>query len=263
MPADSRKLDTVATDSVHMNDTVFRVYYDVLSQCGQQFGPSRMGRLVDRNLNPVYEFNTSDVSGRSTVEAVSNVPGFTSFLQQTDGSVYALTQFETGFGAYLSQLHVSSTGSLSIVRLEAVNVSAVGGLWHPAGGSVTPWRTHLGTEHAEPDGAGWAVRSAEVGSFLRYFGIYSARYNSTSSTQAAAAGFTPYQYGWLWEATIVNGHAQVVKRYAMGRFSHDQAVVLQDRRTVYLSDDTANGILALFRADVPSDLSSGELFCAR
>ena len=42
-------------------------------------------------------------------------------------------------------------GKLTIVSTKPIDFSAVGGLWVPCAGSVTPWGTHLGSEEYPPD----------------------------------------------------------------------------------------------------------------
>ena len=49
----------------------------------------------------------------------------------------------------------------------------------------------------------------------------------------------------------------------MGRFSHENAQVMPDERTVYLSDDGYDTVLFKFVADTAADLSSGTLYAAK
>ena len=49
----------------------------------------------------------------------------------------------------------------------------------------------------------------------------------------------------------------------MGRFSHENAQVMPDEKTVYLSDDGYDTVLFKFIADTAGDLESGTLFAAK
>ena len=74
----------------------------------------------------------------------------------------------------------------------------------------------------------------------------------------------PYHYGIIPEVTVKgDGSTQVVKHHAMGRGSWEQALVMPDRRTVYLGDDGSNVQLTLFIADREGDLSAGTLYTAK
>lgn len=54
------------------------------------------------------------------------------------------------------------------------------------------------------------------------------------------------------------------KLWTMGRLSHELAMVLPDRRTVLSTDDMdGNGVLVMFVADTPGDLTAGTLHAAK
>ena len=55
----------------------------------------------------------------------------------------------------------------------------------------------------------------------------------------------------------------VEKRYTMGRFSHENGVVMPDLKTVYFGDDGTNTVLFKFVADEAGDLSAGTLYAAK
>ena len=144
-----------------------------------------------------------------------------------------------------------------------LDLSGAGGLGLPCAGSVTPWGTLLSSEEFEtnaavvlPDGtdpdnhAGW---NRQVGYWV-----------DGSAPQ-------PYQYGWVPELGPFPAQAPgtgawavpAQKRTAMGRVSHEQALLMPDGRTVYLSDDGDNGVLTMFVADRAGDLRAGQLYAAR
>jgi hypothetical protein len=110
-------------------------------------------------------------------------PGFFSiFVNPGDNKIYGLQHFEGDHhtvGAdsgvaeapenvqgklgvvYLAEL-TAKAGQLEVVRAEPVNFNVPAtmnsGVWNPSGGSVTPWRSHLGSEESEPDARKWAGR---------------------------------------------------------------------------------------------------------
>lgn len=51
--------------------------------------------------------------------------------------------------------------------------------------------------------------------------------------------------------------------FAMGRYSHENAVVMPDRKTVYLTDDGTDTVFFKFIADVAGNLGAGTLYAAK
>ena len=56
---------------------------------------------------------------------------------------------------------------------------------------------------------------------------------------------------------------ELKRQYTMGRYSHENAQVMPDNKTVYLSDDGYDTVLYKFIADTPGDLSKGTLYAAK
>lgn len=73
----------------------------------------------------------------------------------------------------------------------------------------------------------------------------------------------PYRYGVIPEIKNPTGVPTPIKHFAMGRFSHENAVVMPDQRTVYMSDDGTNTVFYKFIADRAGDLSSGTIYAAQ
>lgn len=176
-------------------------------------------------------------------------------LVSTGGKHWAFTHFECTPGKILvGEISAAADGALSLGTSAPANLDAVGGVWLPCAGMPTPWGTHLGSEEYEPDAR------REPTPDQKY--IFANRRDMAASLTDPAA-FDPYDYGYIPEVSVgADGAAQGVKHYAMGRFSHEVAYVLPDRRTVYLSDDGKAGGLYLFVADNPGDLSAGTLYAA-
>lgn len=232
-----------ATKSALINGTYYPIDYHVLGRTGDVVGDQIFGQTFDL--------------GGSPIEEACNQQDFDA-LFQSRGALWLTSHFECTPGAlYLSKLAQDPQGMLSIESTKNVDFNAHGGLYNPCAGQITPWGTHLASEEYEPD-------AFEEPTSLEKHGW---DYLSWSRMKKAAAGKTlrPYDYGWIPEVAVMtpDGDTLVVKHKALGRASHEIAVVLPDERTVYLSDDGRGGALYMFVADKPAQLSAGTLYAAR
>ena len=157
----------------------------------------------------------------------------------------------------LSDIAQGPDGALTATRVRPIDFSGVEGLWIPCFASQTPWGTHLGSEedydliYSPLDLKGWPVTTAGLNAMGDLY---------LKGEREA----NPYHYGIIPEVTVKgDGSTQVVKHHAMGRGSWEQALVMPDRRTVYLGDDGSNVQLTLFIADREGDLSAGTLYTAK
>jgi secreted PhoX family phosphatase len=73
----------------------------------------------------------------------------------------------------------------------------------------------------------------------------------------------PYNYGFPIEVTPESVGTDLARHYAMGRFSHENSLVMGDEKTVYQSDDGTDRILWKFIASEAGDLSAGTLYAAK
>ncbi|MFC7045673.1 alkaline phosphatase PhoX [Halobacteriaceae archaeon GCM10025711] len=137
-------------------------------------------------------------------------------------------------------------------RLREPRLPTGRGTWNNCFGTVSPWNTPLSSEEYEPDAKAWfepdeqtyGNREATMADYLGYFG-------------------NAYRYGYVVEITEPFAESPTPeKRFAMGRFSHENAVVMPDNKTVYMSDDGTGVVLGKFVADRARDLSSGTLYAA-
>ena len=208
---------------------------------------------------------------KSTFVDVSTSPDYTSIQEYGDGKIYSLTHFDNTPGVvYMSEL-VSKAGQLEALKSKPVDASNVKGIWKPAAGSVTPWGTHLGGESEEPDARLFTTANEfsatsqhpAAASFSRFFGTHGYLKGRAMIREIKAAGFDPYNYGFVWEAQVHNGSATIAKHYSMGRMSTEMAYTMPDHKTVYMADSRESGILTKFVAVAAGDLSEGELFCAK
>jgi len=136
--------------------------------------------------------------------------------------------------------------------VQMVDFRAVNGTWVNCFGSLSPWGTPLTSEELYfDDTVDWNNPN---------FDDY--------DDQAALAQYlghwpNPYDYGYIVELSDPAGDVTPVKRFAMGRFSHENSVVMPDEKTVYMSDDGTGVVFFKFVADQAGDLSTGTLYAAK
>jgi uncharacterized protein len=131
---DAAKRMVVVSPDVMMDGVKVPLAYHVMARSGDMIGGAMFGQITDKDGKALTDGDS----------AWSNAPDFTSLLK-VGSKMYSLTHFETLPAAmYLSELAQGADGVLSMVSTKAVDFSAVGGLWNPCAGSVTPWGTHLG-----------------------------------------------------------------------------------------------------------------------
>jgi secreted PhoX family phosphatase len=159
-------------------------------------------------------------------------------------------------GMLLTGLSQADDGKLSVKSQRAIDFSSVNGTWINCFGSQTPWNTHLGSEEDYD---------------LQYNPLTSSAATTTAGVKAMTELYwknsktaNPYHYGWIPEVTVSKtGTTSVVKHYAMGRGTWEQAKLMGDGKTAYLGDDGAYGLMAMFVADKYGDLSAGTLYAAK
>lgn len=195
-------------------------------------------------------------------------PDHTSIVKAPNGKLYMTTQFECAVGANYSMEVVqdATTGKLTAKKetMKYISTKDYHGSWVHCAGSTTPWNTHLGSEEYEPDAS---FVNATTGYILKSDGVtidagnYYNQMNLYFGDQKLA---NPYYYGWTPEISYdANGQPSFVKHYALGRFAHELAYVMPDKKTVYQTDDGTNCILSMFVADNSQDLSAGTLYVAK
>jgi len=210
--------------------------------------------LNTANAQHISNFQSVNPNGRNGTLVLPETHTFQKLIQNGDpmtggATFYAATDF-TGYvpingssiEGYLSINNESNTGGVAILDIDFnqntklwnvsqskyVDFSAFGRTSKNCSGTVTPWGT--------------IITSEEV----------SISYNDINND-----GY--YDYGWQVE--IDPKTKQVIdKRWAMGRFAHENAVVHKNWRTVYQGEDSGDGYLYKFVADFPGDLSSGKLY---
>ncbi len=147
---------------------------------------------------------------------------------------------EDGGGATLIQMKNGKDGWKAGGKYH-VDFRPVGGTLLNCLGSSTPWQTVITSEEVEP---------TSNKRLVEFYGI---------RDTTPVAGHPRYMnYGWMVEVNV-NEKRAMRKLYAMGRFMHEGALVMEDEKTVYLLDDYAPGMFFKFVADTAGILSSGTL----
>ena len=225
------------------------------------------GQLYNYKMEPLLDPMGNPV--------VAETPDANSLLN-IDGKLFLVTHYEydwilsdgsvafTAPGWYtrmpmsmtLSEIAQAGDGKLTATKVRPIDFAGVNGIWIPCFGSQTPWNTHLGSEEDYD---------------LIYNPLDSRNYGTTVAGLKAMRELyfkgereaNPYHYGIIPEVTVgADGSTRVVKHYAMGRGTWEQALVLPDSRTVYLGDDGAYVQMTMFVADKAADLSAGTLYTA-
>ncbi|SFC66609.1 PhoX family protein [Tropicimonas isoalkanivorans] len=188
---------------------------------------------------------------------VSNDPDFNAFVPTGDSEGYLFTNWENRPGGMSrAKIARAEDGSWSVDTsdLKMIDFSDVDGTWVNCFGTLSPWGTPLTSEELYfDDTVDWN----------------NPEYKYIEDTQMLASYLgegtypNPYDYGYIIEITDPAGATTPVKHFAMGRFSHENSVVMPDNKTVYLSDDGTGVVFFKFIADTAGDLSAGTLYAAK
>jgi len=187
----------------------------------------------------------------------SEKPDYNAFVPlNVDGSRgYLYTAWEER-PAGISQLEIEwniSTSEWEVLGGKMLDLSSVNGGWVLCFGSMSPWGTPLLAEELYFSNTGsWNDET------------YNYHYDQERLADYLGYYPNPYDYGYIMEIEASNTtDPNFIKHFSMGRFSHENAQVMPDERTVYLSDDGYDTVLFKFVADTAGDLSSGTLYSAK
>ncbi|ASK35421.1 cell surface protein [Alcanivorax sp. N3-2A] len=201
------------------------------------------------------------VQDGSALIRVSNDPDFNGWVPLDEDEGYLFTNWEDRPGG-MSRLHLvrDADGHWQVLDNDAsmVDFSGVKGTWVNCFGTVSPWNTPLTSEELYFDETrDWNSPSqGEVQDLADYLA-------GEINTDYAVTYPNPYDYGYIVEITDPTGTPTPVKHFTLGRYSHENAVVMPDQKTVYMSDDGGGVIMFKFVADTAGDLSTGTLFAAK
>ena len=224
--------------------------YQVLGQTGDTYAG-----MLPKGLGHIY----SMVSDELILE--NDMPDFNGFIQTGAGKGYLFTNWEM-FPGGMSRMAIEkdNQGSWSVTDAMMIDFDGVHGTAANCFGSVTPWNTPLTSEEwivnskvdttTHPDWNNPAVMNTSIIGYMWQL--------------TAPDAPNPYRYGYIAEVqNPTDASPTVVKHYALGRYEHENATVMPDGKTVYLSQDDTGGVLFKFVADTPEDLSAGTLYGAK
>jgi len=188
---------------------------------------------------------------------ISEKPDYNAFVPlNADGSRgYLYTAWEER-PAGISQLEIewnASSSEWDVLGGMMLDLSSVNGGWVFCFGSMSPWATPLLAEELYfTNTKDWNDEN------------YNYHYDQERLADYLGSYPNPYDYGYIMEIdNSTTTEPDFTKHFAMGRFSHENAQVMPDERTVYLSDDGYDTVLFKFVADTAGDLSSGTLYAAK
>ena len=188
---------------------------------------------------------------------VSQKPDFNAFIptNQDGTSGFLYTAWEDR-PAGISQIEIqwdSTSNQWDVISSQMLNLSSINGGWVLCFGTVSPWGSPLFSEELYFD-------DTEDWNNVNY------RYHQGQQLLASYLGTypNPYDYGFIVEMEDSDtNNPDLTRHYTMGRYSHENAQVMPDNKTVYLSDDGYDTVLYKFVADAPGDLSRGTLYAAK
>ncbi|MBY6094899.1 alkaline phosphatase PhoX [Ferrimonas balearica] len=246
LPADL--VDAPVPASAKEQETVMTAYgqYQVLGQNGDTFD----GKLAN-GLGVVMSLDGA------TAVVDTDMPDFNAFVPTEAGKGYLFTNWEYIPGG-MSRLALSKQddGRWMVDDAMMIDFSAIHGTAANCFGSLTPWGTPLSSEE-------WIVDSSVDGTTDPSWNAPGNEDVARMDTMTGASFPNPYRYGYIIEVTDPKGTPVPAKHYAMGRYEHENGVVMPDQRTVYLSQDDTGGVMFKFVADAAGDLSSGTLYAAK
>lgn len=199
----------------------------------------------------------------------SNDPDFNGVVPDGSGGFYVYTNWEDRPGS-MSRIQISDLGTngyATVNQQGMIDFSSVGGTWVNCFGTVSPWNTPISAEELYfDDTADWFDPSYDYFSNPQAL----AQYLGLATDGSGASWPNPYRYGYNIEigangtVTELNlADVDVNKLEALGRFSHENAVVMPDNKTVFMSDDGTGVVFFKFVADVVNDLTAGTLYAAK
>lgn len=143
-----------------------------------------------------------------------------------------------GGGAILEV--IKENGSWKTLSRKHIDFTPVGGTLRNCGGTLTPQNTILTAEETEPKN-----NAALKGEYRD-----TSNFNKLKRHQ---------NFGWMVEVDPLTGKA-LHKLYAMGRYMHEDAHIMPDNQTIYLTDDATPAVFFKFVADKPGVYTEGQLY---
>ena len=218
--------------------------YQVLLQTGDVLSDSRLA-------GGIY----SIADGQQIL--LSQKPDFNAFIptNQDGTSGFLYTAWEDR-PAGISQLEIEwnpTSDQWDVIGSQMLNLSSINGGWVLCFGTVSPWGSPLFSEELYfDDTEDWNNQNYRYHQGQQLLATYLGTYPN------------PYNYGFIIEMEESDtNNPELTRHYTMGRYSHENAQVMPDNKTVYLSDDGYDTVLYKFIADAPGDLTKGTLYAAK
>ncbi|MBT6527483.1 MAG: DUF839 domain-containing protein, partial [Euryarchaeota archaeon] len=179
---------------------------------------------------------------------ISKKPDYNAFVPLNADSThgYLYTAWEDR-PAGLSQLELewdSTSSQWAVLNSKMLDLSSINGGWVFCFGSMSPWGSPLFSEELYFDNT-------------EFWNDDSFRYHSDQIKLENYLGHypNPYDYGYIVEIeNATTAEPDFVRHLSMGRYSHENAAVMPDDRTVYLTDDGYETVLFKFVANSAGDL---------
>ncbi|CAA0110083.1 Uncharacterised protein [BD1-7 clade bacterium] len=249
---------------------------------GEYVTLAKAGDLIDGGnqvLGGIYDVN-------GNLLYVSNDADFNAFVSIDETNAYLYTGWE-GAGikgaSSVSRLTLKKENgewAADLSASEMLDMSSIGGSWILCFSHETNWETTLtGEEYYYLNTGLWNMPGHHDENHLPYFisGSTNKSYHIPGTMGDYLRAFpNPYEYGYQIEISDrEKATPTFTKHYAMGRFSHENGVVMDDNKTVYQSDDdsgkytsaqyntNSGGVFFKFVADKENDLSAGTLYAAK
>jgi len=233
----------------------FPLIFEILLQSGDQYGSYKWGQFLDIDGQPMS--NIAYTKGE-----ISWNPDANSVIKTSDGKYFIITHFEEPPGMlYASEI---DPNTLKVKSITPIDFKSVGGTIINCAGSTTPWNTHLGGEedydlnsiysvsaggknpayvNCEKDSNGYFTGNDSKGKFNYFCGYvggvqrYLKDLNIDPNNGYLGDKFNLYNYGYNVEVAYINGKWEVAKHYVTGKYTPEMALVMPDKKTLYMSDD--------------------------
>jgi uncharacterized protein len=225
--------------------------YQVLGRAGDVYGgalPFGFGNI------------TNPANSASVLQSIN--PDFNAFVPNSvDGSQgFLFSAWEDRPGG-VTRLDITkqANGSWTVNTAMNINFGPVNGTMINCFGSLSPWGTPLTSEE------NYEAENTARWNDITYSSGYPNYADVLKIKEYLGGTFpNPYDYGYIVEINNPKAaNPQPEKHFSMGRFAHENAVIMPDHKTVYLTDDGSFKGFYKFIADTAGDLSAGTLYAAK
>lgn len=159
---------------------------------------------------------------------------------------YAHADLGDGGGGTVFEVKKQGDEWTTIGEFKHVDFRGIRDTHRNCGGTITPWGTILSAEETYPSS----------NAAISYKGKYITNLDPVNGRDAYT------HFGYMVEIDPLT-QKPLHKLYAMGRFMHEDALCMDDGRTVYLTDDYPVAVFFKFVADEMGDYTAGQLYAYR